>query len=108
MNPTKMIETVSIFRLIEAASKQLGKYIVYVNNPFYLEEHPIYKRLCEIREKYSTDKNQVVPLFDNYFIFDSEEKAWEFYREFECPILGDSRVFAYICSPTQGGLTENT
>ena len=107
-----MIETVSIFRLIEAASKQLGKYIVYVNNQFddsfYLEEQPTYKRLCEIREKYSTVKNPVNPLIDNYIIFDSEEKAWEFYREFECPILGDSAVFAYICSPTQGGLTENT
>ena len=107
-----MIETVSIFRLIEAASKQLGKYIVYVHNrfddSFYLEEQPTYKRLCEIREKYSTVKNPVNPLIDNYIIFDSEEKAWEFYREFECPILGDSAVFAYICSPTQGGLTENT
>lgn len=109
-----MIETLNTFRITELASKQLNKWIVVVSNgyeyPDGFKEDPLYLRLEEVRKKW--ESNFTTPAFlvmnRDFYIFEDEKLAWEFYDEFRRGLLADSCVYSCIVCPKRGIIDENT
>lgn len=107
------MKSVSLSKIYELAAKQLGKWSVFLNNGFDyddgFDDNPKYVKLEEIRERFQSKHGILInPHLDNFYVFDSEQDAWEFYEEFDKGVLADSEVYAAIISPEKGCVTENT
>lgn len=99
----------------ELATKQKGKFSVYVNNGLDFETDSaawefitgsFIKLFGERTKEYYEIAGNFVE--GGLFFFETEEQAWEFYGIFEQELTDSSAVYACIYSPLTGCMTENT
>jgi hypothetical protein len=101
----------------ELATKQVGKFSVYVSNGLQFED-PQEDKIWDfvILELVRLFGNKTPEYYDyvsnvlhgGLFFFDSEDAARNFYKIFEQELTDSSAIYASLICPIRGCLTENT
>lgn len=100
----------------ELATKQVGKFSVYVNNGlnFDVKDEHIWAFVVEELQKIFGVKTKEYydyvgnVLHGGLFFFESEEEAFQFYEIFTKELTDSSAIYSCVYSPESGCLTENT
>lgn len=107
----------------EVATKQLGKFCVYISNNLSFsdifdgnEQKISDEAIFEIVKVALSDlySDEIVKFMSGdlvmggLFVFDTEQEARVFYEIFELEHVESSGIYANLISPTEGTLTENT
>lgn len=106
------VHTISFFKSLECACTYKNLFGVYVNADFEVIEKEggseAASKLKEIQNKYGDDLYTSVMICGDMALFDSEEKASEFYSIFTDEPFENKGVYACIICPKLGVINENT
>jgi hypothetical protein len=99
----------------ELATKQKGKFSVYISNGLDFEsDNVIWKFITDsligLYGERTKDYYDVVGnlIEGGLFFFENGDQAWEFYSIFTQELTDSSAVYACLYCPVAGCLTENT
>ena len=108
------VSYVAWHRMAGLATKQIGKYSVYVNNGLQFDKYDediwyfVQSEINKLYDEKTALDYRTCLVHGGLFFFDTEKECYDFYRIFEQELTNSSAIYACTYNPSGECETENT